>query len=155
MGMGEKKQWFEKIGIFVKFNAMSKPKSNFNNQVSLFLDELNHPFRSEINYLRNCILLAQPELNENIKWNSPNYSIGEEDRVTMRVQPLKKQVQLVFHRGAKKQVQPESKLISTNSKLLVWKENDRAVVTFKSMGEIENSKDELTEIIKDWTKASI
>jgi hypothetical protein len=55
----------------------------------------------------------------------------------------------------KKQVQPESKLISTNTKLLVWKEKDRAVVTFKSMGEIQNSKLELTEIIKDWIKASI
>jgi hypothetical protein len=77
-------------------------KSNLNNQVSLFLDELNHPFRGEIDYLRNSILSAQPELNENIKWNGPNYSIGEEDRVTMRVQPLKMQVQLIFHRGAKK-----------------------------------------------------
>jgi hypothetical protein len=77
-------------------------KSNLNNQVSLFLDELNHPFRSEIENLRNCILLAQPKLNENIKWNGPNYSHGEEDRVTMRVQPLKKQVQLILHRGAKK-----------------------------------------------------
>lgn len=133
---------------------MSKQKSNLNNEVSLFLDELNHPFRSEIDYLRNCILSAQPVLNENIKWNGPNYSIGEEDRVTMRVQPLKKQAQLIFHRGAKKQVQPESKLLSTNSKLLVWKENDRAVVTFKSMLEIENSKDELTQIVKDWIKAT-
>lgn len=133
---------------------MSKSKSNLNNEVSLFLDELNHPFRSEIDYLRNCILSAQPVLNENIKWNGPNYSIGEEDRVTMRVQPLKMQAQLIFHRGAKKQVQPENKLLSTNSKLLVWKENDRAVVTFKSMLEIENSKDELTQIVKDWIKAT-
>jgi hypothetical protein len=38
---------------------------------------------------------------------------------------------------------------------LVWEEKDRAVVTFKSMDEIENSKLELTEIIQDWIKASI
>ena len=36
-------------------------KSNLNNQVSLFLDELNHPFRGEIDYLRNSILSAQPD----------------------------------------------------------------------------------------------
>jgi hypothetical protein len=46
-------------------------------------------------------------------------------------------------------------LLSTNSKLLVWKENDRAVATFKSMIEIENSKDELTQIIKDWIKVTL
>ena len=72
----------------------------------------------------------------------------------MRVQPPTKQVQLIFHRGAKKKEQPKDKLIANKSKMLVWKENDRAIVTFKSLQDIENGKTELVTIINDWIKAA-
>ncbi len=72
----------------------------------------------------------------------------------MRIQPPKKQVQLIFHRGAKKQANPKNKLISHKSELLLWKENDRAIITFKSMLDIENGKAELEEIIAEWISAT-
>ncbi len=125
--------------------------TNSNNEVTNFLDELNHPFRVEIEQLRNYILTASDDLTENIKWNGPNYCLGNEDRITMRIQPVTtKQIQVIFHCGAKKQEQPKDKLIANNSKMLVWKENDRAVVSFKNMQDVENGKAELTEIIKEW-----
>ena len=133
---------------------MSKTSININSEVTALLDELNHPFRKEIEQLRNCILAANNNLNENIKWNGPNYSFDNEDRVTMRVQPPIKQVQLIFHRGAKKQEQPKDKLIANKSKMLVWKENDRAIVTFKSLQDIENGKAELTTIVNEWINAT-
>ena len=76
------------------------------------------------------------------------------DRITMRIHPPKQQVQLIFHRGAKKQEQPNEKLIQANSKLLVWKENDRAIATFKSSIYIENGKTDLTAIVKEWIIAT-
>ncbi len=133
---------------------MAKQKINLNSEVTALLDELKHPFRKEIEELRNCILLADKNLTENIKWNGPNYCFDNEDRITMRVQQPTKQVQLIFHRGAKKQEQPKDKLISNKSKMLVWKENDRAIVTFKSPQEIENGKAELTTIVNEWIKAA-
>lgn len=123
---------------------------NLNSEVTIFLDHLNHPFRKEIEQLRNYILSANSALTENIKWNGPNYCLDNEDRITMRIQPPAKQVQLIFHRGAKKQAQPMDKLIAGKSKLLVWKENDRAIATFKNMHDIENGKTELTEIVAEW-----
>lgn len=134
---------------------MANHKIKLNSVVSDFLDEQNHSLRQEIELLRNCILTADNNLNETIKWNGPNYSIEEEDRITMRVQPpTSKQIQLIFHRGAKKQEQPKSKLIDDNSKLLIWKENDRAIATFKSMTDIENAKTNLIEIVKKWIEAT-
>jgi hypothetical protein len=127
---------------------------NVNIDVTHFLKELNHPFQQEIELLRTCILTADQNLTENIKWNGPNYWFKDEDRITMRIQPPKKQVQLIFHRGAKKQANPENKLISHKSKLLLWKENDRAIITFNSMQEIENGRTELAEIITEWISAS-
>lgn len=124
-----------------------------NKEVSEFLDKLNHPFRKEIELLRQVILSSNTKLEETIKWNGPNYSIGNDDRITMRIMPPK-QVQLILHRGAKKQEQPEQKLIEDESGLLEWKENDRAVASFKTLADIETKKKELTNIITGWIKAS-
>lgn len=133
---------------------MADQKINLNNEVTNFLDELKHPFRKEIEQLRKYILSAIPELTENIKWNGPNYCFNNADRITIKIQPPTKQVQLIFHRGSSKQSQPKDKLISNNSKLLVWKENDRAIVTFKSLQDIENGSSELTEIVSEWISAT-
>ena len=133
---------------------MAKPKINLSSEVTTLLDELKHPFRKEIEELRNCILLADKNLTENIKWNGPNYCFNNEDRITMRIQPPTRQAQLIFHRGAKKQTQPKDKLISNKSKMLVWKENDRAIITFKSRLDIENAKEELTSIVNEWLTAT-
>jgi hypothetical protein len=132
---------------------MAKQKINLNTDVTKFLDDLNHPFRAEIEQLRHCILSANNELTENIKWNGPNFCVGSHDRITMRIQPPK-QVQLIFHRGAKVQVQPKDKLIKSDSGLLTWKENDRAVATFKNMADIKNNKSALAKIVQDWIKAT-
>ncbi|MGO4772162.1 DUF1801 domain-containing protein [Flavobacterium sp. W22_SRS_FK3] len=111
-----------------------------------FLNKLNHPFRTEIEQLRDGVLVSNKDLTENIKWNAPNYCFENEDRLTMRIQPLATQVQLIFHRGAKKQKQPKDRLIANKSKMLVWKENDRAIITFKNCQEIENGKAKLEKL---------
>ena len=133
---------------------MSKQVINLNTAVTTLLDRLNHPFRNEIELLRLYILKSNKRLEESIKWNGPNYSVDNEDRITMRVQPPATQIQLIFHRGAKKQAQPAQKLIPHKSKILVWKENDRAIVTFKSLQDIESGKTELTTIVEEWLKAA-
>lgn len=94
-----------------------------NEEVTSFLDNLNHPLRNEIERIRQIILISNPKLSENIKWNAPNYSYDGEDRITMRIQPPK-QIQIIFHRGAKVLEQPKNRLINDESKLLVWKTND-------------------------------
>lgn len=124
-----------------------------NPEVSQFLDQLQHPLRKEIDALRHCILNSGASLAENIKWNGPNYTANGEDRITMKIQPPKN-IQVIFHRGAKKQTQPSSRLIADLSGLLAWKENDRAIVTFTGLAGIEERKKELSEIVKSWVEAA-
>ena len=134
---------------------MAKQTINLNKAVTIFLDELSHPLRNEIEQLRNCILKANTELSENIKWNGPNYCIESEDRITMRVQPITtKQIQIIFHCGAKVKEQPKEKIMQQNYDFLTWKANDRAVATFKNMKDIEKRKADLTKIICDWIQAT-
>lgn len=127
--------------------------SNLNIKVTEFLDNLNHPLRLEIEHLRCIIITSITGITENIKWNGPNYSFDDQDRITMRILPPK-QLQLIFHRGAKKQDQPKNKLIEVKTKRLVWKENDRAIIAYKNLAEIEAGKQELIEIIEKWIEAT-
>lgn len=124
-----------------------------NREVTDFLDKLNHPLIKEIDALRVYILLSNQNLTENIKWNAPNYCFEKKDRITMKILPVTAKVQLIFHRGAKKKEQPKEKIISNKSKMLVWKENDRAIITFNDLQEIETGKIELQTIINEWLYA--
>lgn len=123
-----------------------------NKDVTGFLDALKHPLINEITTLRKIILETKISLQENIKWNGPNYVFNNEDRVTMRIQPPK-QLQLIFHRGAKVMKQPPQKLINDETGLLIWKENDRAVVSFKTMDEINKNRNNINNWIVQWIKA--
>lgn len=121
--------------------------------VTTFLDDLQHPLRAEIELLRRVILNAHESITENIKWNGPNYCFEGKDRITMRIHPPR-QIQLIFHRGVKKQAQPERNLIEDHSGLLLWKEHDRAVATFKDLSSIKSAEHALIDIINKWVKAA-
>lgn len=126
---------------------------NLSSEVTSFLDDQKHPLRKEIEQLRNYILSANTDLTENVKWNGPNYCFNSEDRITMKIHPPKN-IQLIFHRGAKKQEQPKEKLVEDNFKLLTWKENDRAIATFHNITDIVDAENGLTEIVKMWIIAT-
>ena len=132
---------------------MTKLTTNLNSEVTNFLDGLNHPFRKEIEQLRNYILTANNDLTENIKWNGPNYCFANNDRITMRINPPK-QIQIIFHYGAKVQEQHKDKLIKENFGILIWKTNDRAVATFRNSQDIENGKDDLMRIVNEWIEVT-
>ena len=86
-------------------------QSELNSKVTGFLDSLNHALRAEIECLRNIIMSTDYELTEGIKWNGPNYSINGKDRITMRINP-QKQIQVIFHRGAKVKEPLKERLLS-------------------------------------------
>ncbi|HWV31745.1 MAG TPA: DUF1801 domain-containing protein [Dyadobacter sp.] len=125
-----------------------------NKDVTQFLDDLHHPLRQEIESLRLIILEASALLEENIKWNGPNYSVGAEDRITMRILPPK-QIQLVFHRGTKVKEQPKERLVQDTSGLLAWRENDRAIASFKNIEAVEAGRQALSGIVREWIEATV
>lgn len=127
--------------------------NQLNIKVNTFLDDLQHPLRAEIDHLRLTILNTDPGITENIKWNGPNYCFEDDDRITMKIHPHT-QIQLIFHRGAKKQIQPKDKIIDDRSGLLVWKENDRAVVSFKNMSAITKCETQLRDLVRQWLQAA-
>lgn len=125
-----------------------------NPEVTQFLDALNHPFRQDIEAVRKIIFDVREDLTENIKWNGPNYRVGDEDRVSMKVLPAKS-FYLIFHIGAKVKAEPKERLLSEDYKLLTWKSNDRAVLDFKTPADFEKAKPYLSQLVKNWFNATL
>lgn len=129
-------------------------KYSLSKEVTALLDSMEHPLRNEIEYLRRIIMSTGLGLSESVKWNGPNYSINNEDRITLRIYPFT-QIQVIFHRGAKVKDQPKERLLKDDSMILTWKENDRAIATFKRIDEIEQVRIVFQEIVIKWIETTI
>ncbi len=114
-----------------------------------YLTNLNHPLIAEITALRNIILSADRRLEEQIKWNAPSYSLDGQDCITMRLLPPIK-IQVVFHRGAKVQVQPAERMIEADFSWLKWPANDRMVATFLNGQEIREWESAFRKLVCNW-----
>lgn len=101
--------------------------------------------------LRAAILAADPQLEENTKWNSPNFTYGGEDRVTLRLNP-KGGVQVILHRGAKKLDSPFELNDPTGE--LEWRGHDRAILSVADEDDAARLAPRLTELVARWIAAS-
>jgi hypothetical protein len=128
--------------------------NNKSQLVNDLLARLNHPMILEIDKLRQFILETDFDIIENIKWNGPNYSFNNIDRITIKIHPPTK-IQLILHCGVKAREQNNKRFISHESSFLKWITNDRCLITFKNLIEIENSKNELNLIINNWLRTEI
>lgn len=117
--------------------------------VDEFLTNLEHPLKELIYAVRASIRDADARLTEQIKWNAPSFALGDLDLVTMKLFPPKS-VQVIFHRGAKKTMQPASRLLTEDFGLLKWPANDRAVATFASLEQFESQKADFRKIVASW-----
>ncbi|WP_285008590.1 DUF1801 domain-containing protein [Pedobacter faecalis] len=124
-----------------------------NKDVTTLLDEINHPLRAQIEELRAIILSAAPSMEENIKWNGPNYQHLERDRVTLKVQPAK-DFHLILHAGARIKSEPIDHQTVDPGRLFTWKSNDRGILQIKNAGGFDECKAQLGGIIGRWIEAT-
>lgn len=122
-----------------------------NPNAETFMEELDHPLKQEIQALRIIICGAHADIQENVKWAAPNFFLGV-DFATMKLRPTHT-VQLVLHTGAK--VRPESRpiVIEDPNHRLKWLAPDRAVLSFRTLAEIEDGKEDLQRLIRQWIAA--
>jgi len=120
-----------------------------NPDVTKLLDGLKHPFRKEIEELRAIIIGSRKDIDENIKWSGPNYSVNGQDRVSVKVQPAKS-FQVIFHIGAKVKAEPKERLLAEDYNLLVWKSNDRAIMSFKDADGFIKARPYMKKLVANW-----
>ena len=110
--------------------------------VDEFMDELDHPFKAEVEMLRNIIKNVNKDITEEIKWNAPSFRYNGEYLVTFNLW-AKKHVHLVFHNPM---------IAKVRSKLLEGDYDHRRMTYFADMNDIKAKKTVLEKVLKDLIK---
>jgi hypothetical protein len=116
--------------------------------VDAFMAALVHPFKAEIQALRQSILEAAPGIAEGIKWKAPSFRTHEYfATVNLRE---KHGVSIILHLGAKvRDVSPVS-AVEDPAQLLTWLASDRAVVRFTHQADFQSKKTAFESLIRIW-----
>ena len=121
------------------------------NTVSEFLESLDADKRDQVEALRAIILQTEPTLKEIIKWNAPNFTLDNEDRITFNVLNKENIVKLVLHMGATRKENKKSKPVLNDTTALVeWNSDIRGMLKFKNLNDIEAKRDKISHIINQW-----
>jgi hypothetical protein len=120
------------------------------NPVDLYMAELKHARKADVEAVRRLILGAAKGVTEGIKWKAPSFRrAGDpDDFATFRLQPHEAP-QLILHRGAKvRHDLPGGMQIDDPTGMLKWAAPDRALVTFGP--DIGAQKKALLPILRQW-----
>ncbi len=116
--------------------------------VYVFMAELDHPLKREIEAVRSIIRRADASIHESIKWNAPSFATTEYF-ATFKLRPGTT-VEVVLHTGAKVKANPTAFVIDDPAGLVRWVTADRGVMRFATMQEVETHRDALTSIVRQW-----
>ncbi len=120
----------------------SKPAANQAQQVNEFMDTLDHPFKTEVQMVREIIKNVNKDITEQIKWNAPSFSYNGESLVTFNLWE-KERIHLVFHNPMISQVK---------SKLLEGDYEHRRMAYFEDKQDLDAKKATLEKVLKDLIK---
>jgi len=117
--------------------------------VDQFMAALDHPFKTEIETLRQAIPAVDPSIAEGIKWHAPSWRTTEYFATThLR---SKTGLGLILHLGAKARDLPEGGLVvSDPTGLLKWLGKDRALVEFSTGADLQTSLPALQALLRQW-----
>lgn len=108
-------------------------------EVNEFMEKLDHPFKAEVQAIREIIKGVHPGITEQIKWVAPSFSY-KDYIVTFNLR-MTERVHLVFHNGA---------ILDQSSGLLEGSYPDRRMMYFTSMDDVNAKRDVLEALIREW-----
>lgn len=112
-----------------------------NPEVDAFLEKKSHPLTAEIQRVREIILEADDRVEETIKWSAPTFMY--KGNIASFFMNAKKNVSLMFHKGA---------TINDTSGLLEGDGKEARTARFYSLADIEEKKDALQGVVREWIK---
>jgi len=110
-------------------------------KVNEFMDKLDHPFKAEVQAVREIIMNVNKHITEDIKWAAPSFSY-KGYMVTFNLW-AKQHVHLVFHN-------PE--VVNIKSKILEGNYPTRRMVYFSDMKDVNAKKATLVKVVKELVK---
>jgi uncharacterized protein YdhG (YjbR/CyaY superfamily) len=103
------------------------------------MDKLDHPFKAEVQLMREMIQSVNEDITEQIKWNAPSFSYKGESLVTFNLWE-KQKIHLVFHNPM---------ISKVKSELLEGDYDHRRMAYFADKQDIEAKKAALEKVLKD------
>jgi len=116
--------------------------ANHTEQVDRFMEKLDHPFKAEVQMMREIIKEVNNEITEQIKWKAPSFSYKGQYLVTFNLWE-KGRIHLVFHNPMISQVR---------SKLLEGEYGHRRMAYFADRNDIQAKRKALEKALKDLIK---
>lgn len=95
-----------KGGEGIKKRRFAAKAANGTEEVNEFLARLKHPFKAEVQAIRDIVNGINKNITEKIKWNAPSFSYKGGDIATFNLH-AKGRVHLVFHHPAIAKVQSD------------------------------------------------
>ncbi|ANJ25885.1 DUF1801 domain-containing protein [Agromyces aureus] len=119
--------------------------------VDEFLAAQSPERRAEVDALRALVREAEPDLVEIVKWNSPSYTLGGVDRLTINAAG-RGPARLILHFGAGR---AESKgaaptFAGDPEGVLTWHSDIRASLALPNAGEPAGRRDAIIAVIRAW-----
>jgi len=118
-----------------------KAPVNKTDQVNAFMDKLEHPFKAEVQAVRDIIKGVNKGITEEVKWNAPSFSY-KGYLVTFNLW-AKQHVHLVFHNGA---------ILEDKSGFLQGDYPDRRMAYFTNMNDVKAKQATLEKVIRKWVR---
>ena len=105
----------------------------------------------QINFIRQLILRIQPSLTENLKWNAPNYSFRDEDRITFNTMNKESIVKLILHMGTSKKENKKGKpVLSNDFGIVEWNSDIRGTINFRGIKDAKEKEEVLVKVLTNW-----
>jgi len=105
------------------------------------MSELDHPFKAEVQAVREIIKAVDKNITEEVKWNAPTFSY-KGYLATFNLW-AKNHVHLVFHNGA---------ILDQTLGILEGNYPDRRMVYFASDEEVRAKKGALVKAVQQWIR---
>jgi hypothetical protein len=121
--------------------AALSPAADGKAVVDAYMRDVDHPFKAEMQAVREIILGASPKISERIKWNAPSFFCGEDlgafnPRATEYAHLI-----LLF---------PGGQGMDDSSGLLEGNHKDRREAKFHSLDDVKAKKRALEKLVKGW-----
>jgi uncharacterized protein YdhG (YjbR/CyaY superfamily) len=116
--------------------------ASLSEQVDEFMQRLDHPFKAEVEMVREIIKNVNKDIAEQIKWNAPSFSYKGESLVTFNLWE-KKRIHLIFHNAM---------ISKVKSKLLEGDFDHRRMAYFADASDIQANRKALEKALKDLIK---
>lgn len=113
---------------------MKRPKQT----VDEFMEQLDHPFKAEVQAVRAIILGVSPSITEQIKWNAPSFR--QKDYIATFNLWAQDCVHLVFH---------NPRIAGIRIKILEGHYPDRRMVYFYDMQDVHEKRAELEAVVRE------